>query len=98
MKYIDKDISETIICTLERCKSVCPNIKFKVRDTEEYLGLFDTPERVLEVIDGGDEIITIYFKDDHTTLGWLDVMPYEDIWSVIADYSDTDFCNLIIGA
>lgn len=95
-KYIDKDIAETILATLERCKAVCPNVCFKVHDTEEYLLLTTHPEKVLEEMDGGDEIFTIYALDDCKTLGWFDVMPYEDVWSVFADFSDTEFCNLVM--
>ena len=97
-KYIPQENADVIAKLINTCKSLNPEIIFKIYDTEclVYKSKNADTETILNEMDGGDEELGINCYIDGKCCGWFGIMPYEDTDSVIYDYSDNEFTNRVM--
>ena len=99
LKYIDEEIANGIVNLLQVCKEQDDDIVFKVYDTESYVGKSADIDAVMNMIDGGDEQVSIHCcilaDNGHLVedLGWFGIMPYEYDW--LYNYKDCEFCERV---
>lgn len=96
-KYIPQENADLITKLINVCKSIHPEISFRVYDSEDLIYKSKTPdaELILNEMDGGDEEIGINCYLDGKNIGWFGLLPYEDEDSVIYNHSDNEFANKV---
>lgn len=99
LKYIDEGIANGIANLLRVCKELNNDIVFKIYDSESFVGKSRDIDTILNMLDGGDEYISIHCcilaDNGHLVedLGWFGIAVGETDW--LYNYKDCAFCTQV---
>lgn len=99
MSALSQENERGIATLLRICKEMDDDIVFKVYDTESYVGRARGIDSVLDLLEGGDEQVSVHcciLADSGELvedLGWFGIMPYEWDGDWLYNRADNDFCE-----